>query len=157
MTLQLLNIRITNSTRRNLKFENSILSWAVGLVQCSAQHSHASTPPVPSGLSSPTPAQNTASISELSGSNCVHVAGHLGLGDSVPGDLHRHLHALRGRLPPQRARLQRPVLRVLRLRSNSDNRSYRWYHTLTGLATSSQYDHEKNPLFLSKHDNLETF
>ena len=39
MTLQLLNIRITNSTRRNLKFENSILSWAVGLVQYSAQHS----------------------------------------------------------------------------------------------------------------------
>ena len=155
MTLQLLNIRITNSTRRNLKFENSILSWAVGLVQCSAQHSQHTARTFWPVITNTSPEHGL--YIGISGSNCVHVAGHLGLGDSVPGDLHRHLHALRGRLPPQRARLQRPVLRVLRLRSNSDNRSYRWYNTLTSLATSSQYDHEKNPLFLSKHDNLETF
>ena len=34
--------------------------------------------------------------------------GAVGLGDPVPGDLHGHLHALRGRLPPQRARLRNP-------------------------------------------------
>lgn len=35
--------------------------------------------------------------------------GVVGLGDPVPGDLHGHLHALRGRLPPQRAGLQRQI------------------------------------------------
>lgn len=36
--------------------------------------------------------------------NCL-IPGRLGLVDPDPGDLHRDIHAVRGRLPAERARL----------------------------------------------------
>ena len=51
--------------------------------------------------------------------NTTCYVGAVGLGDPVPGDLHGHLHALRGRLPPERARLRNP--------SHGTRRSHRCY------------------------------
>ena len=55
-----------------------------------------------------------------------NISGDMGLGHSIPGHLHCYIHALRGSISPERARLQWQVLWLLRLRPNRHHRSDRW-------------------------------
>ena len=57
----------------------------------------------------------------------IILAGYLGLGDSIPCDLHGHIHPLRSSISSQRARLQWQVLGLLRVWPHRHHRPYRWY------------------------------